>query len=512
MATSQQSLPIPLPAGGVRKDLLPDHLPPDALVAAENWIFRDGALRVRNGLAALASSVSQRPMAYVSYLHNDGVVRIVQATIGKWFQLTGGAWTDITGTALTGASTDQQVFRVFDKAGIKYLLGTNGANTMKKWDGTSATYTDVGGTPPQARCMMIINDRILLGNLLSSVGAAVAGGSSYDISANIDFDSGWGATLSGILADTPGEISAMMEMGALRGAIYKTDAIYMVTAAGGLNPITIELRQAGVEGPVAPLALARLSDGLHVYLAQDGSLMQFDGISPDTLGYPIQKFIVGSADFSSLKRSFLMWDSERKELHVVYPENGSTEPNLDLIVSFPSLAIWPQRWASLRMTAGARVKTSAGTTIGEMSGSIGDQTKTLAEYTAENRKLLFGDVGGQSYQEAGSDDAGSPIAAFCESGLSDLGAPQNFKTLSEVDHLFDTAQASQTVTVKIGTSDYGEERVLDAGQAIDIAAAGPRVTGHRRTARRHSLRLEASGTQPIVWHGANASLALRGLR
>ncbi len=513
MATSQQSIPIPLPAGGVRADLLSDHLPPDALAASENWIFRDGAMRTRNGLAALAATVSQRPTGYIYYPHNDGSARLVKATTGKWFKYVSGAWTDITGTALSGGPTDQQVFRVFDKGGVKYLLGTNGANTMKKWDGVAATYSDVGGTPPRARCMMIINDRILLGNLFSSFGSAVAGGSSYDISAYIDFDTGWGATLSGILADTPGEITAMVEMGGLRGAIYKTDAVYIVTASGGITPVSFELRQAGIEGPVAPLAVARLSDGLHVYLAQDGSLMQFDGVSTDTLGYPIQKYIAGSVDFTAIRRSFLVWDSERKELHVVYPETGSTDPNLDLIVSFPSLAIWPQRWANLRMTAGAKLKTILSTTIGELVGTIGSQTKTIGEFGTESRALLLGDVTGQTYQESGSADAGASIPTLFETGLSDLGVPKSFKTLSEMDHLFDRTPAEQLVLVKSAGSDYGEARALDASwQILDLSQPGPYVTGHRRTSRRHGMRLEAHVTQPVVWHGATASLALRGLR
>jgi hypothetical protein len=512
VATSQQSVPVPLPAGGVRPDLLSDQLPLDALAASENWIFRDGGMRTRNGLSAFAGSVSQRPTGYVFYPHNDGATRLVKATTGKWFQYASGVWTDITGSALSGGPQDQQVFRVFDKGGVKYLLGVNGANTMKKWNGTAATYSDVGGTPPRARCMMIISDRILLGNLLSGVGGAVAGGSSYDISANIDFDSGWGATLSGILADTPGDITAMVEMGGLRGVIYKSDAIYMVTATGGVTPIAIELRQAGVEGPISPAAVARLSDGLHIYLAQDGSLMQFDGVNPSTLGYPIQKYIASTVDFKQIKRSFLMWDSERKELHVVYAENGFTDPNVDVVISFPSLAIWPQRWASLRMGAGAKLKIAFNLTIGDLTGTLGSQTKTLGEFGTESRALFLGEIGGQSYQESGATDAGSPIGTFFETGLSDLGAPKNFKTLSEVDHVFDRTAAAQLVTVKTGASDYGEARTLDAGQSLDVGEAGPYITGHRRTARRHSLRLEASASQPIVWHGASASLALRGLR
>jgi hypothetical protein len=517
MPTSQPSFPIPMPDGGVRVDVLPENVPPDAFAAAENFLVRLGALRVRNGNTAYAGSVSARPTGYVWYPHNDGATRVVKATVSKWWKFSSSAWVDITGTALTGGPSDQQVFRVFDKAGVKYLLGTNGADSPKKWDGTSGTYANIAGTPPKARCMMIINDHVMLGNLKSSVGTAVAGGSSYDFSANIDFDSGWGATLSGILADTPGEIVSMLEMGSLRGAIYKTDAVHLAIASGGLYPVTIELKQAGIEGPVAPNAVARLSDGLHVFLAQDGSLQQFDGQTIEPLGgivasRPIQRYIANSMDFSARERAFLVWDSFRKELLVVYPENGSTEPNRCALISFPSLALYPMRWDTLRMTAGAALRIASGPTIDELSGTIDQQTKTYGQFDTENRRLLLGDVGGQSYQDTGTTDNGAAINAFAEWGLADFGDQATFKTMCETDHIFDTAGGPQLVGVRVGGSDYGELRSMGAAQTVDVGAAGPYRIGHRQTNRQLSMRLEVAATQAVIWHGASAAIAIRGRR
>jgi hypothetical protein len=199
---------LPLPVQGVRPDIDPYDLDPTALRDAENWILRDGVFSIRPGYTevALGNEPAGRILGFAEYIHNDGSRKLVAGTATGWYvhDVAGNEWDDITGTALTGGVSDFVVFRVFDKAGVKYLLGTNGANTMKKWNGTAATYSDVAGAPPRARCMAISNDRIVLFNLKS--GATISG-SAYDVSANKDFDAGWGVTLTGILADTPGEIS-----------------------------------------------------------------------------------------------------------------------------------------------------------------------------------------------------------------------------------------------------------------------------------------------------------------
>jgi hypothetical protein len=514
MPSGETIVPIAIPDGGVRRDLLPENVPPGSLVDAENWLYRDGRLQTRDGFRVLGSTVGQRVLAFVSYIHNDGTRRVVKGTTRSLWQYTAGAWADLGGTALTGISTDQVVFRVFDKAGTKYLLATNGADTPKKWSGAGA-YAAVTGMP-KCRAMMIINDHIMALNLKTASGAAVVGGSSWDFSTNIDFDAGWGATLSGIFTDTPGEIVAGIEMGALRGAVYKSDAIHLVTASGGRYPVTTELAYADISGPVSPLSVVRLSNGLHVYLAEDGSLQAFDGSAPpQSLGYHIQKYIADTLDFGSKGKSFLFWDSQRGVIHVCYQDNAATEPNRELQVSYPSGSIYPQRFGTLRMTAGANITLPSGTNIGEMAGTIGDQVKTLGQYDLDLRRSVYGDSGGQSYYNEGPNDAGANISHFFETGLSDLGAPESWKTVLEVDHLVQVSGPSDIVsgtalTVALRGADYGEAGELEAlAQPLTVA---PYRSGHRLTARRVGMRVSGVTPGTIQYHGATASVKQRGRR
>src|SRR5262247_1187140 len=152
-----------MPTQGVRPDLDPVEVPPEALRDAENWMRRDGRFRVRPGFVPFASSVGQRPTAMIQYLHHDLSARYVMGTVSSWwrYNTATNAWADVSGGfALTASPTQQQVFRTFSQAGTTHLLGVNNKDAPKKWDGSGA-YADIGGSPPVARCMMVVGDRVV---------------------------------------------------------------------------------------------------------------------------------------------------------------------------------------------------------------------------------------------------------------------------------------------------------------------------------------------------------------
>ena len=512
MARPLQSVRFPMPIDGVVKDVHPNDLPPTSLRDAENWIFRDAVFQVRPGVSSFSSDVNQRPMTFIQYPFTSGTTKLVMGTDDAWWKYNDatGNWDDLAGgVPLTGITTDFIAFRVFNKAGATYLLGINGADVLKKWDGVAAAYSSAGGSPPKAKCMSVAFDRVLLGHLLS--GGTISP-QAVDVSARLDFDSGWGATQTTILADTPGSIVAMQEMGSLQTAIYKTDAVHVAIAQGALAPFRFELRAAGIAGPAALNALVPISDSLHVWLGNDGSLMQFDGVNVKPLSRNFQMHVLATADVTNLTKAYGVWDAERSELLFMYPEVGSLEPNLGVFVSVPSMAIWPIRFATLRFSAATKIRIPSAVIIDEIVGTYGDQTQTLGDYGSTTfRQLVFGEIGGQNYKDTATTDNAAAISNFFETGLSD-GGSFSWKTFHEMDHLFRKIAQSQTVTTKIGYADAGEDRTLTAGVDLDIAAAGARLTGHRVTARRFSARIESLASQPISWQGAQAAVTVRGTR
>ena len=515
MASASPSIEIPVPRGGHRPDADPYEIGFKALTQAENWIYRDGEYRVRPGYAAFATDINQRPTSYFQYLHQDGALRTIKGTtVGWWkFNSGGNSWTDISGTALTASPTQQQIFRAFQKSGATWLLGTNGADSPKKWDGLTATYVDMGGTPPQARAMMVLFDRILLGNLLS--GSTVSG-SAVDVSANKDFDSGWGGTAqTEILTDTPGEIVSMMEMGILQGAILKSDAIYNAIAIASTSPFRFEIKdilsKGDVEsGPASAALVIQLSEGLIWWLGKDGACYAYDGIAVTQLPYRIQKRITDTANFASLSRAWGFYDRQRRHAWFIYPETDQTDPNIGVVINRDTFEMYPRRWSTLRPTAGGKLDTATGITIGEAVGTLGASLLTIGEYRNTTPRIIIGDKDGQAFYETGFSDNGVAIPHFSETGLD--GTTERFITVQEIEHRLAKAAAAQRLTVKLGQANYGETRVLGSGFTLAVGSAGPYVSGHRDTGKYFSLRLEGDSSQLVHWKGALAYLAKRGKR
>ena len=505
---------LSVPTDGVRADLHPHDIPPTALRDAQNWVLRDGIFRVRPGLATFGNDVNERPMGFADYVHNDGARRLVMGTTVGWRKYNTGAntWDSITGV-LTGSATDQVVFRVFDRGGTKYLLGTNGADTLKKWDGAAGAFSAASGSPPRARCMVVANDRIVLFHLLS--GPTISG-SAYDVSASKDFDAGWGTTLTGILVDTPGSIVSALEFGPLQSVIYKDDAIYVMFAqAPTTAPFRFELKSAAIAGPLSPLCAVQVTDGLHAFLGSDGAVRLFDGVETRSIGYHVQKYIADRMDPAIAARSFGFFDRELNELVFAFPEVGSSEPNVFVYLNVGSGALWPQRLPQVpgvRVSAGLKVTAQTSITLGDLTGALGDYDKTLGEFDTPARRVILAETGGQVFTNTGKSDGGSAISAFFETGL--VGEERDWKTLIEIEHLLKPQPSAISANVQIGAAVSNEDRVLGAAAAIPHGVAAPPFrTWHRVSTRQFSYRLDVSSSNTTPeWAGATAHFVGRGLR
>lgn len=516
------------PTEGVRRDVHPTEVPPAALVDAGNWIRWRGRFRTRLGLSAFGQDLAQRPLGLIQYTQFDGTNQLVLGTQTGWWRLDQGTsqWVNITGTPLTGSPVNHVVFRPFSKAGATWLLGVNGKDTPKKWNGAAATYTEVGGSPPVARCLMVLAERVLLGNLSS--GATVSP-VAVDVSAFLDFDAGWGAVQTTLLATTPGAIVAMQEMGYLQGVIYKEDAIELAIAQDAAVPFRFEFKQR-VPGPVSSAAVAVIAEGLQAYLGFDGAVRVFDGVQARSLGTHIQRIIADTWSLDGRTRAWITWNPTESALLVVYPSQGTVEPNRAVWINWPGLDAYPLSWRTRAFSIGGSVEIPSGIKIGDLSDPLGQSSWLIGDLGATRAStFVLGQTTGQVFEHAGEDDAGTPISAFFETALSDLGVPERWKTVTEIEHFFTPTAAPQPVNVRVGTSVSGEDRALatEAGgygvdgygaggygspNALDLSTGGPWITGHRITTRRLSLRIEAEAKTPITWLGASPTVIPRGPR
>lgn len=513
-----QTQAIPLPYLGLLRAHDRERVPPDGAAEMENWIHRDENFQVRPGLTTFGNLLSQRPCGMVGFVLTDGTRRIVMGTDDSWwaYDNTTNTWSDLANGALTGGAGDQQVFRPFEQSGTTILLGTNSADNPKKWNGADLAnnYADIGGSPPRAKAMMILADRVMLLNLKS--GGTVSP-LAVDISARLNFESGW-QTFVSLLADTAGAIVGAREMGNFVGIIYKTDAIYRAIFQAGTNPFRYEMLTnfQESEGLCSALALTSLGDGSHVYMSRGGELKLYTGAGPlQSFGSrDVARYIQATAAIGQLERAWAAYDADNEEVLFVYPEKGNTEPNLGVIIKERGGAMYPVRWSGKNMTAGGFAAIQRGLRIGDLTMPIGSISQTLGELGSIGsvRRMILAASTGQAYEAIGDDDAGTGIPFFVESGLYDAGDPLKNKVITRIVHEFENTNGSQPISIKLGKSMGGRQRSLTAAKTINLQSRRIYATGHRTSARYISMRLEGTATQPVVWSGSTAEFEYTGAR
>jgi len=511
---------VPFPHRGIRPDLPQRDVPPDSAIAMRNLIWRNGRMTVAGAVSAAGtiSADQERIIGWANYLHTDGTYRLVAATAKGWYKWSGGIFTAITGTALTGSAADQNVFRVFNTGLTPYLIGCNGANTLKKWNGSAATYSDVGGTPPRARAMMSLFDRVVLGNLKSG---GTVNASAVDWSANKDPDTGWG-TSPLVCGDTPGEIVSMMEAGFLEGYIYKTDAIYSLQAQGSNATFAAPSRKLWIAGPASTLSVVPIADGVHTYLARDGSVQVWDGTSLRSISRASHRHIAATMDFALLDRACGWYDSENEELWFFYAPNGASSNTAGVMINPNNGDVYPIT-ASNDMRAGIKATVSQSISIGELTGAIGEISRTLGELDTLVRRTFTGtELGGlgvlATYWIDGPRSYGMSGWGFITAMRGDL---DTFATVDEVEHFITLDSPYVTgITDRMGcevlASENGEPvasvvPITTVGEVLDPVPGARLTTGHRKTGRYFALQVTGS-TFKADWAGATIPIKPRGKR
>jgi len=405
--------------------------------------------------------------------------------------------------------TDRPVMRAWDyEQRTHVLVASEGAFLLDvDPDPTSPTVTTCGsvGECPRAKAIGIGAQRVIAGNvsyldvetMLSDGGLPYKG--DFEDAANKDPNVNFhqfynnetfaywpdavvysGTVLTGgqkkwypsdilRLADTPGEVVAIQEMGIQQFAVYKTDAIYTLTAQSGLSPFAPYLRASGIQGPVSPRSVVALNDSTHIYLGRDGGIYMFNGGLPQDLGDQFRTWISRELDRDNVENSFLLFDENQKQVHVFYPVKGLggiVRKGLTIDVSKQPYTGWPILYSKQSMAYDMDEILSEDERLydhGILCGcmhyradqpvALGSLTvptsEALGAMTNKERRLLLGveheptesRAGvsyGSIYQVGDSlHDYGVPIVGVLESAITDLGDPDKLKVLMELEILSD---------------------------------------------------------------------------
>jgi hypothetical protein len=506
MPSFDPAVVIPPPVEGTRYDR--DHLDlaESEMRQSKNWIRRNGRLITRPGISLVESSdaIGETPTSIIQYTHPDEDGRIVVATVDGWHLWNGdGTWTDITGNALTGTRSSPTIFRTMDTGTNKYLLGTNGVNIPKVWDGDAATYSDMGGSAPSAKCMAVAFNRVLLGNITSGANASPQ---AVYVSDYRDPDNGWGNIIQ-FLLDVDGDIVAMESIGNRKVGVYMEDGLYLATAIADLQSFRFDLHSKGIAGPASSKACIATPYG-HIYLAMDGTLRVFNGSSLNVLQRNeeddrIHAYLRATMSYDDRELSWLAYDQYYNELHVRYVEVGDETVLGGFIVNMADLSLWPIRFPNHELCAGVAGRIISNILYRDVIGTYADQTLNYADFGQVRNRVVAVDSDGKLYEFNGNDDVGLGVNHYLETGLRFAGDPRQKFVIRHANHLLEpTVQSGQQINVQFGASQRGEPRVLETAKTLQIGAGDIAETHHMLRGSMFSLYLSGTAWAPIEYRGS----------
>lgn len=449
-----------------------------------------------------------------------------------------------------GDRDNPYTIRAWDYDQKTHVLVASPNNFVAVFDGSTVNIAGMATECPLAKSITIAGQRLVAGNVafIDAVATVLAPGSGtsgmnwifahypdgviYSETVLTGGHTVWIPTNIMRLSDTPGEIITGLEMGTMMDVIYKTDAIYVLAVQTGLSAFRPDLRASGIQGPVGPLAVAALSDNLHVYLGRDGALYFFDGSPPRSIGSHIQNWITAEMDNDYAHRAWLAFNKENHELVVMYPTKGSGGKvrkgliiDIDAGQPFPS---WPAEWDNddppdpdWDFVTGLSGYLNMDVALGDIHAMLGDVEGVLDISTRDHVFIMMDSDEGRLHNldpgtadEYARDHLGAvssrSIYGKITTGLSDFGAVDRLKFLGEVEILAEklSAAADLTVTLYGGNTD---SKFKQLGQeTIDLSGDAPYFVEFREEARYFALDMEIAATEKVQIGGALAAIKARG--
>lgn len=176
-----------------------------------------------------------------------------------------------------------------------------------------------------------------------------------------------------------GEIKTAVPLSGAQ-AIYCNNCVIMQVWVGG----DVEIYQftKTLSGIGTPSRRGAVSNGVtNWFIAYNGIYEYNGGTDLTDISLPVRDEMFGEINQSALANAFIEYDNRYSEVLVHLPIGGSEVPN----------AIWvyntnDKTWAKLdrSMSAAGASTRKTGTTIGELLGTIGDQTFKFGDYYVKN--------------------------------------------------------------------------------------------------------------------------------
>lgn len=429
---------------------------------------------------------------------------------------------DQAGETLFNTDRDGPVdMRGYDFSQKTWVICANPSDRVTAWDGQIGTKVErAGSNAPFARTVCVSGGRVLAGNVTFDDPGTDFVAPLAVVYSDTFLSRGfrnWHPELAIRLADTPGEVVKLLEMGKLSVTAYKTDALYMLVYQTGNNPFRTQLMASNIPGPVSVRGVAAMSKSNHLYLGVDGGIYIFDGTQPRNFSQNISRTIQYELDLSYKDRTFLAYSPRLNSVFAMYPTKGSDgRVNRGMWIDIEQQAGWPFEWNDplFDFTAGTPVQTVESYEMGGVTVRLGGVTTALAAGQSLQPDFFMGALDGSTYvmDEAAQNDLGNPVRALLRSGLTEFGLMDRYSLLKEMEFIVNRTNTPHTLEVEVWASDHGTDARPVAHADIDIFEDGPYSAEIREKARYFGYGLTIDAMEQISVSGAFGSVMGLGRR
>lgn len=292
-----------------------------------------------------------------------------------------------------------------------------------------------------------------------------------------------------VLADTPAPTIAIRNLGNLGIVVYKKDGAWLGELTGFEGARAFRwTRLISVEGPACPTALVEAGDGgPHVYMTDTGRVAMFQGSNLKWIGDGSWAVVKGEIDQTKLNRIWGVYKPAERQVWFTYQRTGQSDVDGLLIVQLERkdvglpAASYPGRWYKT-VTAGCTVYDSA----------VGQDLVFTANSGAE-----------KAYKITGTDDAGSAITSYIQTGYVPAPMLESLRVLS-IEPFLERSAAYSTLTMKAVTSNVLNTILgtLSSGTSVDLTATPIKtVVGVDARGRFLGARLEWTSAATVRYRG-----------
>lgn len=315
----------------------------DGLLECINVIPDSGRYKPFPNALTFSTAATARVQGAFAYLHQDQNAYIFAGDATKLYKLDGSTLDDVSRTSVGAYNTSTEERWAFLNYG-KRVIATNFNDAIQSFVvGTDTNFSALSANAPKARCMAVVNNFLMLGNVVDS---AYSLGTMPDAVwwSGIDNPTSWeqpGTTAAQqvqsdyqILAGTGGQVRAIV--GAQNYAVIIMDK--NIWRGEYVGPPTVFNFNLAEDNRGTKLGNTVITDGRNVYYLDEDGFYRFDGVQSVPIGAnKVDDFFKNDLSANYSYRISAAYDPINHLIMWAYPSNASTNGDCDKIIFYQTV-------------------------------------------------------------------------------------------------------------------------------------------------------------------------------